>query len=80
MSSHCSRALEHLVDYLEDELEPEEREALEEHLAACPPCVRFLETYRATGTICKKALEHEMPTEMKQSLLAYLRSQTHTES
>lgn len=80
MTSKCNGALKHLVDYLEGELDADEREALEEHLSACPPCVRFLETYRSTGTICKKALEREMPAEMKQSLLGYLRAQTSPEA
>ncbi|MFP4599313.1 MAG: anti-sigma factor family protein [Persicimonas sp.] len=76
MTSKCDGALKHLVDYLEGELDEQEREELEQHFSACPPCLRFLETYRNTGTICKKALEREMPAEMKKSLLVYLRVET----
>jgi anti-sigma factor RsiW len=74
----CSGALKHLVEYLEGELDLSEQGALEAHFSDCPPCLRFLETYRSTGTICKKAIEREMPSEMKQSLLEFLRSQTDT--
>lgn len=77
MTSKCDGALKHLVDYLEGELGDSEREELEQHFSDCPPCLRFLETYRDTGTMCKKALEREMPSEMKESLLVYLRTETH---
>lgn len=76
----CSGALKHLVDYLEGELDAEERRALEAHFGDCSPCMRFLQTYRSTGSICKKALEREMPPQMKQSLLVYLRAQTGTDT
>lgn len=80
MSSCCNGALKHLVDYLEGELDQSEVEALEAHFSDCSPCMRFLETYRSTGTICKRALEREMPSEMKASLLEFLRTQTHPDS
>lgn len=80
MTSKCNGALKHLVDYLEGELEDGEREALEEHFSDCSPCLRFLQTYRSTGTICKKVLQREMPSEMKQSLLEFLRTQTASDS
>jgi anti-sigma factor (TIGR02949 family) len=75
-TNKCSGALKHLVDYLEGELDQSDRDALETHFSDCPACLRFLETYRSTGSICKKAIEREMPSEMKQSLLAFLRSKT----
>ena len=78
MSSDCNGALKHLIDYLEGELEAPKQRALEEHFSDCSPCMRFLETYRYTGTICKKALEREMPSQMKESLLVYLRKNTET--
>ncbi|AWV89955.1 anti-sigma factor family protein [Bradymonas sediminis] len=73
MKHTCNDALKHLVDYLEGELDPEASQELESHLTACPPCVRFLDTYKTTGKVCRKALEREMPDEMKQSLRAFLR-------
>lgn len=79
-SKNCNGALKHLVDYLEGELDADEREALESHFSDCSPCMRFLKTYRSTGKVCKEALEREMPTQMKQSLLDFLRSQCKTGS
>jgi anti-sigma factor (TIGR02949 family) len=72
----CNGALKHLVEYLEGELELSDRDALEAHFSDCPPCMRFLETYRSTGSICKTAIEREMPVEMKESLLEFLRAKT----
>lgn len=74
MKHNCSDALKHLVDYLDGELSDDQEEALESHFEHCEPCMRFLETYRSTGPICKKALEKEMPEKMKDSLLDFLRN------
>jgi anti-sigma factor RsiW len=44
----CDQALADLVSYHFDVLDPDARRALEEHLCACPSCVRaFVETKRA---------------------------------
>jgi MoxR-like ATPase len=47
---------------------------LEEHLSACPPCVDFLKTYRATPSLCRRALQKQMPQEMASKLSDYLRA------
>lgn len=80
MTHTCNDALKHLVDYLEGDLEVGASEELESHLAACPPCVSFLKTYKSTGKVCKKALEREMPVEMKQKLREFLRAKTNNNS
>lgn len=61
------------MDYLDDTLPAEESERLEEHLRACPPCVDFLRTYRATPDLCRRALEKEMPVELSEKLTEFLR-------
>lgn len=68
----CPEILDLLVDYLEGDLEDEQRRHLEAHLEACPPCLAFLETYRQTGEICRKALVTKMPGDLKQSLHQFL--------
>ncbi len=37
-----------LSEYLDEELSPEERERLEEHVSMCPQCRRVLATLRRT--------------------------------
>jgi anti-sigma factor RsiW len=38
----------HLSDYLDDDLSPEERERIEDHVSICPHCRRVLRTLRRT--------------------------------
>ena len=52
----CKESIQLLVDYLDGDMTPEERQHLDEHLAGCPPCVEFVRAYRATSGMCKKAL------------------------
>ena len=80
MTHDCNEALKHLVDYLEGDLADADEEELEEHFQHCKPCMRFLESYRSTGKICKSALEREMPPSMKQSLLEFLRDKCQSQS
>lgn len=79
MTATCNDALKHLVDYLEGELDPKMCAELEAHLSACPPCVHFLDGYRATGKVCREALARQMPEEMKSALRDFLRAKTQHE-
>jgi anti-sigma factor RsiW len=38
----------HLSDYLDDDLSPDERERIEDHVSVCPHCRRVLRTLRRT--------------------------------
>jgi anti-sigma factor RsiW len=38
----------HLSDYLDDDLSPDERERVEEHVSICPHCTRVLRTLLRT--------------------------------
>jgi anti-sigma factor RsiW len=38
----------HLSEYIDEELTPEERQRLEEHVSMCPQCRRVLATLRRT--------------------------------
>ena len=69
----CKDSMHKLVDFLDGDMTPEEQKHLEEHLAECPPCVDFMETYRATPGLCKKALAQKMPTAVANKLAEFLR-------
>jgi anti-sigma factor RsiW len=45
---NCRQLAELLIDFVSDELPPERKQHLEHHLQKCPPCLAYLETYRAT--------------------------------
>ncbi len=44
----CTEIIGFLADYLDGELSPERKLEFERHLAVCPSCVAYLETYRET--------------------------------
>jgi anti-sigma factor RsiW len=71
----CVSGVELLMDYLEDVLPPDVRAAVETHVAGCPRCVAFIDSYRATPRILREATAMEMPADLQQSLLASLRAQ-----
>ena len=50
-----------LSEYIDGELEPGARDALEEHLAGCPTCTEELESLRATVLMLRRMPEVEAP-------------------
>jgi anti-sigma factor RsiW len=73
----CRECVEFLMDYLDDGLAPDVRVTFERHLAACANCLRYLESYKTTTTICKKAFEVRdgetlppVPEELVKAILA----------
>ncbi|MDP9220538.1 MAG: zf-HC2 domain-containing protein [Actinomycetota bacterium] len=44
----CAQIVEMVTDYLEDALDPEQRQLFEEHLADCPPCTRYVDHIQVT--------------------------------
>jgi len=61
--------LDYLADYLEKALSPEVMADFERHLAECPACLAYLNTYKKTRDLTRHAIPGAMPDEMK----AYLR-------
>jgi anti-sigma factor RsiW len=69
----CESAIELLSEYLEALLTPETLAELEGHLAACAPCVAYLNTFRRTREVAAAAGRVEMPEELKVRLRDILR-------
>ncbi|OLA95452.1 MAG: hypothetical protein AUH20_06110 [Candidatus Rokubacteria bacterium 13_2_20CM_69_15_2] len=74
-SLECRQIAELLGDYLEGTLPGQTRELLEWHIEGCAPCVAFVNTYRGTINAARKLRDVEIPPELKNRLLAVLRSQ-----
>ncbi len=71
----CKRfILECLIEYEDGTMPAEERALFEQHMELCPPCLRFLTTYRATGKTLKLLKPEEIPSDLAQSVLAFVRS------
>ena len=69
----CKDSIHSLLEFVDGELSEEEVQKLKEHLHGCAPCVDFLNTYRATPKMARRALVDEMPGEMAGKLKAFLR-------
>ncbi|HET7874397.1 MAG TPA: zf-HC2 domain-containing protein [Methylomirabilota bacterium] len=75
----CKEAIGVLADYLEQSLTPEMAEALEGHLKNCRPCVAYLNTYKRTRELARRAGSAEMPPEMRRRLRSFLLRQLGTD-
>lgn len=69
----CRDSLSLLLDYAEGRLPDDVRVRLERHFGDCQPCEAFLKTYKATPTLCRKALAATMPASVARTLTAFLR-------
>jgi anti-sigma factor RsiW len=59
------------MSYQENELPAGERTAFERHLAACPPCQAYLDTYDKTVELARQSgADDPAPPEVPESLIA----------
>jgi anti-sigma factor RsiW len=72
----CEHSLSLLQDYLDGTLSPEAKAELDLHFKACPPCIDFVKKFKATPKVCKRALAAEMPKDMSDRLMGFLRQKT----
>jgi anti-sigma factor RsiW len=82
----CRQLLDFIYDYLEGTLPSDQRAEFERHLAVCPSCINYLETYKQTSRISKLALrpqpdespetasesDEELPESLVRSILSAL--------
>ena len=66
--------LDLLIEYEDGTMPAADRADFERHVEMCPPCVRFLTTYRATGKTLKLLKPEEIPSDLAQSVLAFVRA------
>ena len=68
----CRDFIGFLMDYLAGGLSDQERATFDAHLAVCPDCVAYLNTYQATVAMGKAAFterEDEVPVEVPEELV-----------
>jgi len=79
----CRELYDFILDYLGGDLAPPEKAKFEEHLAICPSCVAYLESYKKTVALGKAAYARngeptppEVPEELVRAILASRRKRS----
>ena len=72
----CKDSIDLLRAFLDGEMTPRGGAAPRGAPRRCPPCVDFVQTYRATPGLCRKALKAKMPEELSEKLTEFLRGKT----
>ena len=73
---NCREMVDFLMDYVNGELPDAQRESFETHLADCPPCIAYLDSYRETvrlgRAVCADDDEtpDDVPPELIEAILA----------
>jgi anti-sigma factor RsiW len=71
----CTEIIGFLAEYLDDELTPDRRFEFDRHLAVCPSCVAYLETYKETIRMAKatsadaESIADEAPEDLIRAIL-----------
>jgi len=72
----CKECLELLHDYIEGELSAEIHASFEDHFEDCPPCIAFLNTYKATIQMSQTTLKsNDIPDIVKERLKEFIDKQ-----
>lgn len=69
----CRQIVKLLADYLDGSLDPSTARSLQAHLDGCPPCIAFVNTYRGTVKAARVLPEADIPSELKDRLVSFLR-------
>jgi len=69
----CAELVELVTAYLEDILDPDDRERVEEHLVFCDGCSNYLEQMRATIAATGRLRAEDIPAALQEKLLAAFR-------
>ncbi len=77
----CRESIDLLLEYLDGGLPEDVRAKLDEHFGGCQPCEEFLRSYRATPSVCQKAMAvKKMPGEVAARLTDFLRREIQKKS
>ena len=69
----CKEMLDFLGEYYEDGLPEAQRREFDRHLAICPSCVNYVETYKSTILLSRDALcgpDDKLPDDVPEPLIA----------
>lgn len=79
---NCQEFVEFLIEYYEGQLSEAQSAKFEEHIALCPPCAKYLESYRQTILLEKAVFRcrqdegpHEVPDGIVKAILEARKTQ-----
>ena len=79
----CRELADFILDYLSGELPDEVRGTFEYHLSICPDCVNYVDNYKATAALTRRAFDaddapvealSDVPADLVRAILAARRS------
>jgi anti-sigma factor RsiW len=65
----CQEIIDYLSAYVAGELPPEEQAAMDRHLAVCPACVNFLDSFRTTLAVSRSTNRFARADSIPESLV-----------
>lgn len=69
----CKQIADLVFNYITDTLAPRVKRDFNQHLKVCPDCVAFLNTYRKTVAVTLSVRAEEMPANVRDNILDFLR-------
>lgn len=75
----CRQILMELLQrYLDRVTEPDVTAEIDQHMAVCPPCVQFVNEYRATADAVRALRYEDVPAELTERLRELVRRESRT--
>lgn len=65
----CREICDFMMAFLDGELPEQERQIFQTHLAICPPCLCYMETYKKTVALGKNACTDPNPPPVPEDLV-----------
>lgn len=65
----CQQLIDFIASYREHELTDDQHGEFERHLAVCPSCVAYLNTYEQTVLLAKASADEPVPDEIPEPLV-----------
>ncbi len=69
----CRELAELLLEFVSDQLPPERRDPIEQHLGRCSPCLAYFESYRILVEVTRRLPAAPLPPRLEQRLQTILR-------
>jgi anti-sigma factor (TIGR02949 family) len=64
----CKDVVELLSEYIDGECSSKDRDLIEAHLADCPNCITFVNTFRKSISMAKNLLYIDIPEDLRERL------------